>query len=245
MTTNLLLVGNAGIGKSYLLNSLGGNFMSGFNAVDGLTTNTSYNDVEIGGSTVRLIDVPGLLEASDEYVVRNSKEITEALRVEGRFKIIIVLAERSGRVDPSDLFLVGKVMSAIDFSVNVGVIINRVPEADMELYLDATTQSDITQKLNSVANGKIKESWFAVIPRFHRDNLTGAAPFLEKLLANMTSQRIVHVTPIVASVKEYNLFVKFLMKVKKFFVGLWNEFQESLQGIGRAILYPFLLMKEL
>ncbi|KAG0042587.1 hypothetical protein BGZ83_000292 [Gryganskiella cystojenkinii] len=233
MTSNVLLLGNTGVGKSYLLNSLGGNFQSGFSAVNGLTGGCGFNDVVIETSTLRLIDTPGLLEASGENMIRNANSITQALRMKGRFKIIFVLADRSGRVDPSDLFLIGKVLSAIEFSVDVGLIINKVPEDDMELYLDATTKNDIIQQLNNVANGKIKESWFSVIPRFHRDNLTGAATHLNMLLADMVYQDIAEVHDIAATILEYNQFVELLKSVGKFAPELWNKFQERLKMFAR------------
>ncbi|KAF9971438.1 hypothetical protein BGZ73_005628 [Actinomortierella ambigua] len=172
--SNVLLVGNSGVGKSYLLNSVGGNFKSGFNIVDGLTTEISYCDVTIGGATVRLIDVPGLLEATDEKVAQNAVAITKALRMKGGFKLILVLPECAGRIQPSDLYTIGKVLSSIGFSIDVGLIINKVHEDDLENYADSGVRNDVLNKLNTLAEGKIKGSWFTVIPRFGKNNPTGA-----------------------------------------------------------------------
>ncbi|KAF9164530.1 hypothetical protein DFQ26_001337 [Actinomortierella ambigua] len=224
-TTNVLLVGNSGVGKSYLLNSIGGNFESGFNTVEGLTTTCSYCDVTIGTTAVRLMDVPGLLEATDENVARNAKAITDALNMKGGFKMVIVLPESGGRLLPSDLFMIGKVLSAIGFSIDVGLIINKVHEDELELYENGSVRNDLLTKLNMLAEGKIKSSWFVAIPRFSRDNPKGPQPLMTELLSNMISQDIPKVNPVKASVKEFNSFVAFMVSVGDFFVGMWRKFQ--------------------
>ncbi|KAG0266168.1 hypothetical protein DFQ27_000120 [Actinomortierella ambigua] len=190
MSSNVLLIGNTGVGKSYLLNSIGGTFRSGFSAVDGLTTAYSYCDVKVGTVIVRLIDTPGLLEATDKNVARNAKAITDALHTRGGFKLIFVLPECGGRLLPSDLFMIGKVLSAIDFSIDVGLIINKVHEDDLELYEDGSARNDILMKLNSVAEGKIRSSWFMTVPLFRRANPSGPKPLMTALLVDMTSQTI-------------------------------------------------------
>ncbi|KAF9971439.1 hypothetical protein BGZ73_005629 [Actinomortierella ambigua] len=226
--TNVLLIGNTGVGKSHLLNSIGGNFLSDFSIVEGLTTKSTYCDVNIEGATVRLIDTPGLLEATDEKVARNAKAITDALYMRGGFKIIFVLAECGGRVLPSDLYTIGKVLSAINFSIDVGVIINKVPEDDLELYKGGTVREDILQKLNSLAEGKIRSSWFKAIPLFRKNNPMGPRPYMTSLLSDMTSQSIANVTQVESNVSEFGHFADFLMTVTKWALGLWMVFQEYL-----------------
>ncbi|KAF9161893.1 hypothetical protein DFQ26_004040 [Actinomortierella ambigua] len=223
-TSNVLLVGNSGVGKSYLLNSIGGNFDSGFSTVDGLTAESSYCDVTIGTAAVRLVDAPGLLEATDENVANNAKAITDALNMEGGFKMIIVLSESGGRLMPSDMFMIGKVLEAIEFSIDVGLIINKVPEDDLELYEDGSVRNDLLTRLNNLAEGKIKSSWFVAIPRFRRDNPKGPQTLMTELLSNMISQDISKVTPIKASIKEFNGFVAFMVKIGDLFAGMWKGF---------------------
>ncbi|KAF9970310.1 hypothetical protein BGZ73_007008 [Actinomortierella ambigua] len=225
---NVLLAGNAGAGKSYLLNSIGGNFKSGFSAVDGLTTDSTYCDVNISGSTVRLIDVPGLLEATDENVARNAKAITKALGMNGGFKLIFVLAEGSGRVTSSDLYMIGTVMSGVEFAINVGLIVNKVPEEDMERYGEGSTRNSILASLNGAASGKILSSWFFVIPRYPRSNPNGPRACFIDMLTQMTVQSIPKVVPIKASVKEHSKFVTFMMNVADTAEDLWQRFMDWL-----------------
>ncbi|KAF9161894.1 hypothetical protein DFQ26_004041 [Actinomortierella ambigua] len=226
-TTNVLLVGNSGVGKSYLLNSIGGNFDSGFNIMDSMTTTCSYCDATLGTAAVRLVDTPGLLEATSENVARNAKAITDALNMEGGFKMIIVLPESGGRLMPSDVFMIGKVLEAIDFSIDVGLIINKVPEDDLEFYGDVFVRNDLLTKLNNLAEGKIKSSWFVAIPRFRRDNPKGPQRLMTDLLSNMTSQDIPKVNPIKISVKEFDRLLEFSLDTGDFATGIWKKFLAS------------------
>ncbi|KAG0266169.1 hypothetical protein DFQ27_000121 [Actinomortierella ambigua] len=222
-TINVLLAGNAGVGKSYLLNSIGGDFKSGFSLVDGLTTKCSYCDVTLGTMDVRLVDVPGLLEATDENVKRNAKAITEALNMKGEFKMIIVLPEGGGRLLPPDMFVSCKVLEAMGFSIEVGLIINKVHEDDLENYNDSV-RDKILAELNKLAEGKINSSWFAVIPRFRKDNPKGPQPLMTELLSKIISQEIPKVNPVESSVEEFNGFVQFLEAFGDRVAVVWKNF---------------------
>ncbi|KAF9164529.1 hypothetical protein DFQ26_001336 [Actinomortierella ambigua] len=225
-TTNVLLIGSYGVGKSYLLNSIGGNFNSGFNTKGSLAT-CSYYDVAMGTTAVRLVDTPGLLEARDEDIADNAKAITDALNMEGGFKMVIVLPENGGRLLPSDLFMIGKVLSAIEFSIDVGLIINKVPEDKLERYEDGYFRNNLLTELNNLAEGKIKSSWFVAIPQFQRDNPKGPQSLMTELLSNMKSQGIPKVNPFKASVEEFNHFVKFLASFGYYSTGLWKKYLAS------------------
>ncbi|KAF9970309.1 hypothetical protein BGZ73_007007 [Actinomortierella ambigua] len=211
--SNVLLIGNTGTGKSFLLNSIGGRFQSGFNPSSGLTKTSTYCYVMINGNKVRLIDAPGLLEASGERMIANSRAITEALRMKGGFKLIFVLPECGGRVLPAELYTIGKVMAAIEYSIDVGIIINKVSEEDMKRYAESPARDDIIAQLNTAAGGRIDNSQYMVIPRYKRDNPKGPAKQMGRLLAAMKFQDIPHVTDFVASMQELNMFTTFLAKV--------------------------------
>ncbi|KAF9152760.1 hypothetical protein DFQ26_000789, partial [Actinomortierella ambigua] len=191
-----------------------------------MTERCSYCNVVIETSTVRLVDAPGLLEASDENTARNARAITEAFHSDGGFKLIFVLAGCSGRVQPADLFTIGKVMSAIDFSINVGVIINRVPDQEVMFYHDTTVRNSIVEKLNSCADNRIMDGWFTVIPQFSEDNPAGPMPYITALLTTMTPQEIPRVTPINMAAKEFNHFVDFVNRIEEWAYNVWRHFQD-------------------
>ncbi|KAG0226073.1 hypothetical protein BGW42_003932 [Actinomortierella wolfii] len=200
----------AKISKSYLLNSLGANFLSGFSVVKGLTEKCSYYESNVGGSVVRLIDTPGLLETSGDLLLRNAEEITKALSMKGGYKLIFVLRESAGRVSPSDLYTIHKVMAAINFSIHAGVIINIVPNNQVELYEEVDTRIKICQQLNSVANNMIKSEWMRAIPCFFDNSSKGATQRMTELLEDMIFQEIPRVRNIAATFLEHTQFVEYM-----------------------------------
>ena len=74
-----MFIGNTGVGKSALLNQLGGNFKSGFSELHGVTTGITENRVVLGGETVVLMDVQGLIEPSKVETDRNAGLLVDAL----------------------------------------------------------------------------------------------------------------------------------------------------------------------
>ncbi|KAG0236863.1 hypothetical protein BGW41_000334 [Actinomortierella wolfii] len=225
---HLLLVGNPGVGKSYLLNSLGGHFASGFSAVDGLTSQCTHSDVyiESESSYVRLVDVPGLLETNGPRMKENGRAIAEALRKKGKFKLVFVLAESSGRVHPADLYTIGKVMKAVDYAVDVGLVINKVPDDEMEYYQEADIKS-IIEQLNTVANGKFHSSRCVMVPRLPKSQNSTAGDYLRCLLSKIDGYNdIPNVRDIFATDHELNEFGELIASgpraIKQRLIALFN-----------------------
>ncbi|KAF9152759.1 hypothetical protein DFQ26_000788 [Actinomortierella ambigua] len=230
--TNVLLVGNPGAGKSFLLNSLGGTFPTGFSTVRGLTKASTFCDVNIGGSNIRLWDVPGLLDAKDKIIAHNAKEITNALRASGVFKLIFVLAQMGGRVRREDLYMVGEVMAAIEYSIDVGLIINKVPNDHWEHYNMNKNIDLLLHDYNSVARGKIKCDWFMPILDYRENNFRGPRTRMVELLGRMTAQAIPKVKPIKAKIKYLDFFLTFIVTVGEIVGDLWAQFRQAYRRHG-------------
>ncbi|KAG0238841.1 hypothetical protein BGW42_000002 [Actinomortierella wolfii] len=210
--------------REEIIQTLNRNFSSGFSAVQGLTEECTYCEVTIEGETLRLIDAPGLLEAIDEKIIRNANEITKAFGFEGSYKLIFVVTDLAGRVHPSDLYTMGSVMKAIEFSIDVRLIINKVPDDEIDEYNKPDIKKAILDQCNSVTNGKILS--FSVIPRFKKDNPNGPRSSMIEVLKAMRPQKIRNVNQVKGSVRELHGFYKFLFSVRTYVSGLWARFQK-------------------
>ena len=66
METRVMIIGNPGVGKSALCNSLGARFASGFSIGKGFTEKAQLCSVTINSEKFDLVDVPGLYEGNQE-----------------------------------------------------------------------------------------------------------------------------------------------------------------------------------
>ena len=132
--SDVIFVGNPGVGKSTLLNSVSGvQFNSGFNWGDGLNIRINFK-TSPAFPGVRFGDTPGL--ADIEMAERAAEAITAALkdgaRQGRRTMIFFIVTVQAGRVKPDDLFTIKQVMGSIIFpngerpsKNDYGVIINK------------------------------------------------------------------------------------------------------------------------
>ena len=98
---NFLFAGNAGAGKSYLLNRIFRRrvFTSAICA-KGVTTGVST--LEKDG--IVYVDLPGLLEADEDRVKRNTARVCEAMELPGVHKVAFVFGMgNGGRLSSSDV----------------------------------------------------------------------------------------------------------------------------------------------
>lgn len=101
--TRLYLVGNAGVGKSFLCNCLlqEERFESKDQAAS-CTRTVEFADLALMDRTLRIYNIPGLLEADPERVKINAKLLQEALDHKDPAIMIYVLTTEGGRVRDSD-----------------------------------------------------------------------------------------------------------------------------------------------
>ncbi|KAF9124874.1 hypothetical protein BGW39_007833 [Mortierella sp. 14UC] len=146
---SLVLVGNPGVGKSSILNALGGYFDTGFSMVTGLTRTLSTYETKIEGKTIRLVDLPGIFDcrADDDHTNERHFEILhDALSDGNPYVIFFVVSPNDGRISPSDFTVMKALLDSLDQSPLVGLILTKVEKED---YNDIQT-SDYFAKVQEV-----------------------------------------------------------------------------------------------
>ena len=121
---HLVLVGNPGAGKSAILNQLLGRnaFKSGVSVETGVTSLLQWCTTSSG---LKLGDTPGLSDIETRSAA--AVEISEALRQDGKYRLVFVLLLDNGRVRADDLATMKLVLTAIkDPTLKYAVLINQV-----------------------------------------------------------------------------------------------------------------------
>ena len=125
MAASIIAIGNPGAGKSTVLNGLAGEilFKSGISIGDGLT----YKLDERKNSRGTFLDTPGL--ADNTHRENAGKEISNALRKGGNFKILFFVMTESGRIVQQDVTTLRLVLDAApEIGNRYGIIINKLPK---------------------------------------------------------------------------------------------------------------------
>lgn len=137
----ILFCGNPGVGKSTLCNSIFGKdiFKSGTSIGIGLTTKKQQYMHE--GKLY--IDTPGLEDVKMRQEA--AREIEEALKNNGNYKIIFVATLEAGRIRLTDFQTINTVCSAIKTKFEYGLIFNKVSK-------------NVNQKINHMTASNIDEA---------------------------------------------------------------------------------------
>ncbi len=123
----LLFVGNPGSGKSTIINALAKKNVvnSGFSIGSGLTKDFSQTVHIHEGKQYLLIDTPGLHDI--DSMERPAREIENALKLGGNYKIFFVITLEAGRCNDSDLMTIQRILGAINLGeIQYNVIVNKV-----------------------------------------------------------------------------------------------------------------------
>ncbi|KAG0061295.1 P-loop containing nucleoside triphosphate hydrolase protein [Linnemannia elongata] len=157
-TYSLILIGNPGVGKSAILNALGGNFHTGFSAVTGLTRKMTTKTVRIAGRRIRLVDIPGIFDYSsdgDRTIERHLDILHETLNDGSSYVIFFVIAPTNGRISPNDFTVMKALLDNLEQAPLVGLILTQIKHE----HFDAVNNSGYSEKVQEVlqqANANLK-----------------------------------------------------------------------------------------
>ncbi|KAF9084273.1 hypothetical protein BGX29_002631, partial [Mortierella sp. GBA35] len=158
LETSVIFVGNPGVGKSALLNALGGNFPSGCSEVSGLTKDVTIQLVTTDGRPLRLFDVPGIddcvEEGEDNTIVRHLQMLQKELNRGGRFVIFFVFTPRNGRIEPSDYLIMKTVLDSLVKAPMVGLILTQVKKKHLAQLRTPDYGFDVWESLASIVESK-------------------------------------------------------------------------------------------
>ncbi|KAG0305291.1 hypothetical protein BGZ98_004356 [Dissophora globulifera] len=128
--TAIMFIGNTGVGKSTLLNQLGGNFEAGVSFRQGLTDKVSEQTVFLNGEWVVLMNVPGLFEPDDKRTKENAAKLTEALKRGYNYKLYFVLMAHPRGPTDEEMVMMSRVNSSVrqlnGAQVSFRVIVNQI-----------------------------------------------------------------------------------------------------------------------
>jgi len=113
----LLILGNVGVGKSYICNMIIGyqRFDVGFRR-EAVTTAVEYHRIDTGLSDLLIFNIPGLIASNQEEIDRNKKEIIKAFELCPISMVVFVWTHVNGRPQTDDIIAFKALQEACQFS---------------------------------------------------------------------------------------------------------------------------------
>ena len=143
----LMILGNAGVGKSFLANILGecDCFAHGISSKS-ITKKTEYIERQIGNLSLAIFNIPGLIEAEEEYIYLNKVEIDKAFAARPNSMILFVFGHQQGRIRDEDVMAFNAINAAYSFrSESLFIAVNALPKNRPSDY--ETTTKHLLRKL--------------------------------------------------------------------------------------------------
>ncbi|KAK3817002.1 MAG: hypothetical protein J3R72DRAFT_460846 [Linnemannia gamsii] len=214
LSTSVIFIGNPGVGKSALLNALGGSFASGMSEVGGLTKSVTSQHVDCNGRRLRLFDVPGIMESGGGSTISgNLKMLEETINKAGQTVLFFVITPRNGRVAPDDFAIMKTLLSNLQQSPTVGVIMTQVRSNQVAILQTSDYYNKI---LNILQQTEVNTTYFEknrfIILKEHDDDFSSE----EKLVIR---NYVLSFTPRMAQIK--SLIAKVFQAILDFFKGKW------------------------
>lgn len=126
----LIILGNSGVGKSFLANGfLGEDTFVHKAAPSAVTKATECIQCKIGDKTHVVFNIPGLIEAEQQLINKNKIEIEKAFEIEPNSVIIYVFGNQGGRIRNEDVIAFNALNKAYSFQPkSLILVINNLPK---------------------------------------------------------------------------------------------------------------------
>lgn len=128
--SGLIILGNSGVGKSFLANVLleRDAFSHKFSP-GAVTTAMEYQDITFDQHGFTIFNVPGLIEADQTQIDRNKEEIDKAFRKKPNSLILFVFGHQGGRIRNEDVLAFQALNDAYQFNIeSLVLVVNNLPK---------------------------------------------------------------------------------------------------------------------
>jgi hypothetical protein len=141
-TYGLIIVGNSGVGKSFLANIILGKqyFKHDFSARS-VTHRTESITCMLGDQHYRIYNIPGMIEGDEDRIALNKREISRAFEEQKEHSIVViyVFGHQNGRIRNEDIVTFRAIHNAYPLSPDSLItIVNGLPPDRSSTYNDDT-----------------------------------------------------------------------------------------------------------
>ncbi|KAK3820884.1 MAG: P-loop containing nucleoside triphosphate hydrolase protein [Linnemannia elongata] len=164
---SLILVGNPGVGKSAILNALGGDSDSGYSEITGRTREVSEQLVPFNHFQLRLFDTPGIDDRSPDgrgSIVKHLNMLENALSREGLFIILFVIKPTNGWIMTRDYVIMKTVLESLKKGPQIGLILTQARTIDMHQNRSPTYTRSVLRPREKIVDKRSKKFLSRVPP---------------------------------------------------------------------------------
>ena len=145
----LIILGNSGVGKSFLANILLEReaFAHDFSA-GSVTHETEFEELTVGTERYTIFNIPGLIESNQARINLNKREIEKAFIQRPKSVILYVFGQQNGRIRSEDVVAFNAINAAYPFKLeSIMLVVNMLPKDRSEDY-----DQDVVEYLQELIN---------------------------------------------------------------------------------------------